>query len=97
MTRKKAWDRHLILAALRSRHMTLNGLAELKGISAASIRHVWNRPNQKAEAAIAEFLGEPVEELFPDRYPKRTTKILSTKYESAGASQISAEVVRSAA
>lgn len=88
MARKK-WNRHLILAELRSRGMTLAKLAEIYGISPHSVRHVWKRPNAKAEAAIASFLGEPVEELFDDRYPKRTAVILSSKYERGGASPIS--------
>lgn len=84
---KKTWNRHTILAELRSRGMTLAKLAEIYGISPHSVRHIWNRPNVKAEAAIAAFLGEPVEELFEDRYPKRTATILSSKYEKLGASQ----------
>jgi len=86
MARKK-WNRHFILAALRDRGITLAKLAEIYGISPHSVRHVWKRPNAKAEAAIADFLGEPVEELFSDRYPKRTSTILSSKYEAMGASQ----------
>lgn len=87
---KKKWNRHLILAELRSRGITLVKLAELYGVSPHSVRHVWKRPNAKAEAAIADFLGEPVEELFSDRYPKRTSTILSSKYETMAASQKSA-------
>ena len=98
MARKK-WNRHLILAELRSREITLAKLAEIYGISPHSVRHVWNRPNQKAEAAIADFLGEPVEELFSERYPKRTATILSSKYDTVGASPKSTDPreVRSAA
>ena len=95
MARKK-WNRHLILAELRSRGITLAKLAEIYGISPNSVRHVWNRPNQKAEAAIADFLGEPVEELFDSRYPKRTATILSSKYETATAS-LNSGVLRGAA
>lgn len=86
---KRKWNRHLILAELRSRGITLVKLAALYGVSAHSVQHVWNRPNQKAEAAIADFLGEPVHELFEGRYPKRTATILSSKYDDAGASPIS--------
>lgn len=88
MARKK-WNRHTILAALREKGMTLTKLAELYEISPHSVCHVWKRPNAKAEAAIADFLGEPVEELFEfdNRYPKRTSTILSSKYDDAVASQ----------
>lgn len=86
---KTRWNRHLILAELRGRGMTLDKLAEIYGISPHSVRHVWKRTNAKAEAAIADFLGEPVEELFAfdGRYPKRTSTILSSKYDDAVASQ----------
>lgn len=94
---KQKWNRHLILAELRSRGMTLVKLAEIYSISPNSVRHVWNRPNQKAEAAIADFLDEPAQELFPDRYPKRTATILSSKWDDAVASPNSPRVVRNAA
>lgn len=87
---KKKWTRHLILAELRDRGITLVKLAEIFGVSPNSMKHIWKRPNAKAEAAIADFLGEPVEELFSDRYPKRTSTILSSKYEAMAASQKSA-------
>lgn len=83
---KKKWNRHLILAEIRAKGMTLAKLAEIYGISPHSVRHVWSRANAKAEAAIADFLAEPVEELFDDRYPKRTSRILSSKYDGVGAS-----------
>lgn len=94
---KQKWNRHLILAELRSRGMTLVKLAEIYSISPNSVRHVWNRPNQKAEAAIADFLGHPAQELFPDRYPKRTATILSSKYDGQGASHSVPASQRSAA
>jgi len=77
---KQKWDRHLILAALRRKGMTLTRLAELNGRSPGGFRTIWTRPNEPAERIIAEFLKEPVEELFPDRYPKRTTRILSHEH-----------------
>ncbi|UVK45333.1 helix-turn-helix domain-containing protein [Mesorhizobium sp. AR07] len=96
MARKK-WNRHLILAELRSRGMTLAKLAEISGISPHSVRHIWNRPNQKAESAIADFLDIPAEELFEDRYPKRTATILSSRWDDAVASPNSPRAVRDAA
>lgn len=85
MTKKK-WDRHEILAVLRRRRITLAKLAEIYDLKPHSVRHVWTRPNSKVEAAIADFLATPVEELFADRYPKRTATILSSKYEQVAAS-----------
>lgn len=79
---KRKWDQHEILAALRRKCMTLTKLAEINGKSAGGFRTIWTRPNAPNELIIAEFLGEPVEELFPDRYPKRTTTVLSHEYLS---------------
>ena len=79
---KQQWDQHEILAALRRKRMTLTRLAEINGKSAGGFRTIWTRPNTANERIIAEFLGEPVEELFPDRYPKRTTTVLSHEYLS---------------
>lgn len=88
MARKK-WNRHSILCELRERGMTLAKLADLYGISRHSVGHIWKRPNAPAEAAIADFLGVPVEDLWEgfDRYPKRTATILSSKYDTPTASQ----------
>ncbi|QJR20642.1 transcriptional regulator [Pelagibacterium halotolerans] len=91
---KQKWDRHSIKAELHRREMTLTGLAELNELNPNSFRGVWARTNRKAEAAIAEFLGVPVAELFPDRYPIRTTTILSSKYVAESESR---KAARSAA
>lgn len=84
---KTKWDQHSILAELRRRGMTLGKLAEMNGLNPGSFRHVWSRTHRKAEAAIAEFLGTAVDELFPTRYPIRSASILSSKYDTPAASQ----------
>lgn len=81
------WDRHSILAEMRRKSMTLVGLAEHYGLSVSGVKNIWNRPNEKVERTIAEFLGEPVEALFPNRYPKTRNRILSSKYKAQLASQ----------
>lgn len=83
---KAKWDQHSILAELRRKGMTLGKLAEINGLNPGSFRHVWKRTHRKAEAAIAEFLELPVDELFPARYPIRSATILSSKYDTATAS-----------
>ena len=80
------WDQHSILAELRRRGMTMTKLAELNGVNPGYFRQVWTRTVRKAEVAIAEFIGVPVEELFPDRYPIRSSSVLSSKYDGVGAS-----------
>lgn len=82
---KKAWDRHEILAAVRRKGMTLTALAKISGVSPGGFRTIWTRPNQRAEQAIADFLEEPVEVLFPERYPKRRASILAPEYQAGAA------------
>lgn len=93
---KKSWDRHSIKAELHRRGITLTRLAEMNNLDPNTFRSVWARTHRKAEAVIATFLGEPVEELFPDRYPIRSSRILSSKYEAKEASPKSV-ALRSAA
>lgn len=84
---KTKWDRHSIKAELHRQGMTLTRLAEMNDLNPNRFRTVWNSTHRKAEAAIAVFLKVPVEELFPDRYPIRSSRILSSKYERDAASQ----------
>ncbi|MBN9243423.1 MAG: helix-turn-helix domain-containing protein [Mesorhizobium sp.] len=76
-----------IKAALHRRGMTFTKLAPMYGLDPSACRVAKSRTHRKAEAAIADFLGVPVEKLFPDRYPIRTARILSSKYDDAVASQ----------
>lgn len=79
---KQTWDQHSIKGELHRRGMTLAALAELHGMTPGQVSHVWTRPVRKAERAIADFLDIPVEELFPDRYPIRRSRILSSTNEA---------------
>lgn len=67
--------------------MTMTGLAELNGLNPNNFRAVWSRVVRPAEKAISEYLGVPVVELFPDRYPERKSRILSKENEALIASQ----------
>lgn len=67
--------------------MTLTGLAELKGVDPRNFRAVWSRTVRVAEQSIAEFLGVPAAELFPERYPIRKSTILSKENADLIASQ----------
>lgn len=84
---KNCWDQHGIKAELHRRGMTLTRLAEINGLNPKTFRSVWARTHRKAEAAIAAFLEEPVEELFPERYPIRSSRLLSSKYDAGSASR----------
>jgi len=68
MTRKK-WDRHAIIAEVHRRGETLANLSRHAGIYPTGMSCMLSgRRWPKAEKALAQFLGVPVEELFPDRY-----------------------------
>jgi len=84
MTKPDLWDRHSILAELRRRNMTLLGLAEHYGLAASGVRNIWMRPNEKVERAIADFIGQPVELVFADRYPKTGNRILKHPTNNKG-------------
>ena len=96
MTRRSC-DKAGIKHALEKAGWTLTSLAEFKGLNANGFRAVWSRVNRPAQEAIAEVLGKPVEELFPDRYPILKARILSIENEAAIASQKRARHARKAA
>lgn len=84
---KGGWTPVEIKFEIHRQGMTLAKLAEAEDKPAKSMSHVWTRPLQWAEEAIARFLETPKEQLFPDRYPRRAARILSSKYENYGARQ----------
>lgn len=84
---KQPWTKARIKCALEERGMTMTGLAELKGLNPNNFRAVWSRVVRPAEQAIAEYLGVPAAELFPERYPIRKSSLLSKENEELIASQ----------
>ena len=63
------WDRHAILAAVRRKGETLRSISLRAGLHHnACACTLSGRRWPRAERALAEFLGVPVERLFPDRY-----------------------------
>ncbi|WFE92277.1 helix-turn-helix domain-containing protein [Roseibium porphyridii] len=81
------WDRFSITAEIHRQGMTFGELAKRAGITIKSFSQVWTRANRKAEKAIADFLNLEPEDLWPDRYPIRSARILSSKHEAGAASQ----------
>lgn len=70
-----------ILAKLHLGGMTLTELARRNDIPAGSCTRVKGQTHYKAQQAIADFIGEKPEDLWPDRYPKGKPRILdTTKY-----------------
>lgn len=84
MAKSSKWTQGRILGEIRDRKMTLAKLAEAHGRNPGSFGHIWKRPNRINEQIIADFLGVPVEELWPDRYPKDSSRVFdSKKWDSA--------------
>lgn len=67
--RARVWDRHEIMAEVRRRGSNLRQLALEAGLSEGACRKALAVPLPAGEAAIADFLGVTVHELWPDRYP----------------------------
>lgn len=97
MTITHKWDRHSILAELRRRNMTLAELTRAYQIPSSSVKNIWTRSNEKAERAIADFIGLPVEQVFRDRYPKSRSRIFKAENHAHTDSPISSIVSDNAA
>jgi len=64
--------RRLVLVALAERGLTISGLARALGVSKQYISAVvtGRRLSTETEQRIADYLGKPVDDLFPFRTPK---------------------------
>lgn len=82
MRQPKKWDSHAIKAELHRKGMTIAALERLNNASPGSFGHVWRRTVRRAEQAIADCIGQPVNELWPERYPIRNSRILSAENEA---------------
>jgi Ner family transcriptional regulator len=60
------WDRHMILALVKQRGMTLSGIAADAGLEASACRHGIAMRNRRGAEAIAAALGMSFKTLFPD-------------------------------
>ena len=67
-----------IVAELHRRGMTLGELSKRIGLTKSACGKVKDLPNYKAQKAIAEFIDEKPEDLWPSRYPKGGPRILNT-------------------
>ncbi len=67
--RARVWDRHAIMAEVRRRGSNLRKVALAAELSESTCRKALCEPQPAGEAAIADFLGVTVHELWPDRYP----------------------------
>jgi len=81
------WDRHSILAEFRRRGVRFSEFAVENGRNPNTFRSVWTRWNRPNEQLIADFLGDPVEVVFPERYPVGASRIFDSRDKSSKASQ----------
>jgi Ner family transcriptional regulator len=63
------WHRADIIAAVRKRGSTLAGVGRTIGLSRKSMSWALIRRHERANLAIAAFLGLPAHELWPSWYP----------------------------
>jgi len=65
---RKRWHPEDIKAAIRKRGFSLTGLARARALYPSAIRVAFSRPYPRAEQVVAELIGVPAKELWPDRY-----------------------------
>lgn len=69
----KGWHRADIRAAVEKRGTSLKELAEKRGLHPAACQRAVAARNTPGERAIAELLGAPLWELWPDRWQPPAT------------------------
>jgi len=72
---RASWHREQIKAAVRMRGETLTSLALSNGLAEDACRDALRTRRPEAEAVIAKFIGIPVEDLWPTRYGRSSTKV----------------------
>lgn len=65
---RRVWHVEQIKAAVRMRDTTLKNLSRANNLPDAACSFALTNPHRKAEIVIAEFLGVPLHELWPDRW-----------------------------
>lgn len=79
MSKKKPiMDWEAIKAEVHRRGMTLTELAGRSGFHPSILRKVKTMTHYAGQDALAAFIGQKPEDLWPDRYPKKSSGILDT-------------------
>lgn len=76
--RKPIMDWEAIKAEVHRRGMTLTELAVRSGLHPSILRKVKTMTHYAGQAALAAFIDQKPESLWPDRYPKKSSGILDT-------------------
>ena len=67
-----------IKTEVHRRNMTLTQLSERSGFHPSIMRKLGKTTHYASQEALAAFIDKKPEDLWPDRYPKKTTSILDT-------------------
>lgn len=81
-------DPELIKAAVRMSGITLTALALERGLSESACRNALRKRSGRADEAIANQIGKPLEEIWPSRYATRHERDQNT-HVSANAHRLS--------
>jgi Ner family transcriptional regulator len=87
MTRKTLWDRYAIVAEVQRRGATLKRLSQEAGEPDCTAAQALRQGYPKGEKIISDFLGIPVAELWPDRYPEHSIRRKTNAANTTKASQ----------
>lgn len=75
---KTVLDWQAIKAEVHRRGMTLTALAVRSGFHQSLLRKLNTTTHYEGQAALAAFIDQKPEDLWPTRYPKKTSGILDT-------------------
>jgi len=75
---KPLMDWEGIKAEVHRRKMTLTELAVRHGLHSSLLRKVKSTTLYEAQAVLAAFIDQKPEDLWPDRYPKKTSAIFDS-------------------
>ena len=71
---KTNWHPADIGAALKKRGWSLSRLSRFHGLARSFCEHAIRRPFPKGERLIAEAIGVPPEDIWPERFAERAAK-----------------------
>ncbi|KMK68550.1 helix-turn-helix domain-containing protein [Puniceibacterium sp. IMCC21224] len=76
-TRAPKMDWEAIKAQVHRQGMTFTELSKRAGVHKDACGQLKTRPNYDAQTAVAKFIGEKPEDLWPSRYPQKRPRILN--------------------
>ena len=71
---------HWVLYQLRLKGKNFATIGQEFGISNSNVRDTLFKPNYRVEVKLAEILGVPIEELFPERYDAEGNRLIEVRY-----------------